>query len=482
MPRVIERTLLSVRDLLISGGPLVVLALLLLWGAYAWLDPAPPRHVVLLTGPEGGAYAEFGRQYAADLKRYGITVELRVTEGAAENLRRMRDPKYQADLAFVQGGAGDAILKVDEDQGGPQIEALGTLFYEPVWLFYRDRSAAQPGAAGRAKSASVASAAATQAPSLTDLVLRPGVRINIGARGSGAPNLMRKLLHANHVDPDALKTSRLDQTEAVTTFLAGDLDAIVFVSAPEAPMVQMLLMTPGVKLFDFTQADAYSRRLPFLSALTLPRGVVDLAQDVPPDDVRMIATTSSLVARVGTHPAIEQLFVQAAHAIHGGTGWFARAGQFPSALNADWPIAAEAQRYYRAGPPLLQRYLPFWLANLIDRMWVVLVSIVAVLIPLTRVVPPLYRFRIRSRIYRWYAQLRDIEDGLGAASANPADLLKDLNALDRRVERLTVPLSHADELYALRSHIDLVRERLRGDPGPTAAHTASLGQGNPEQA
>jgi len=188
-----------------------------------------------------------------------------------------------------------------------------------------------------------------------------------------------------------------------------------------------------------------------------------------PDDVHLIATTTALVARVGTHPALEQLFVQAAHALHGGTGWFARAGQFPVAHSADWPIAAEAQRYYRAGAPLLQRYLPFWLANLIDRMWVVLVSIIAVLIPLTRVVPPLYQFRIRSRIYRWYARLRDIEDGMNSATADPSALLAELNALDRRVEKLPVPLSHADELYALRSYIVLVRERLRAEQPPAGA-------------
>jgi len=485
MPRVIKRTLISLRDALISAGPLLVLALLLLWGAYAWLAPAPPRKVVLLTGPEQSAYAEFGRQYAAELARYGITVELRATQGATENLRRLRDPQERIDVAFVEGGASDALLKVDEVRGGPALEALGTLFYEPVWLFYRD-GAAQLGQGGQAAAvarvAKPANAARTgdaaraaspvapsPSPSLTELLQRPGLRLNVGARGSGAPNLMRKLLHANRVDIDTLKTSRLGETEAVTGFLGGDLDALVFVSAPESPMVQMLLMTPGVRLFDFAQAEAYSRRLPFLTALTLPRGVVDLAQDVPPDDVRLIATTTVLVARVGTHPALEQLFVQAAHALHGGTGWFAHAGQFPVALSADWPMAAEAQRFYRAGAPLLQRYLPFWLANTIDRMWVVLVSIVAVLIPLTRVVPPLYQFRIRSRIYRWYARLRDIEDGMTAAGADPAALLAELNALDRRVEKLPVPLSHADELYALRGHIVLVRERLRGDARPVAA-------------
>jgi hypothetical protein len=176
--------------------------------------------------------------------------------------------------------------------------------------------------------------------------------------------------------------------------------------------------------------------------------------------VPLVAATTTLAARAGTHPALLQLFVQAAHDIHGGTGWLAQAGQFPSAQNTELPLAKEAERYYRNGPPLLQRYLPFWLANLIDRMWVVLVSIIAVLIPLSRVVPPLYAFRVRSRVFRWYRQLREIEDALRTQSIPAAVLLDDLNKLESKAQNVSVPLSYADELYDLRSHIQLVRERL----------------------
>jgi hypothetical protein len=225
-------------------------------------------------------------------------------------------------------------------------------------------------------------------------------------------------------------------------------------------MVQMLLQTPGVRLFEFSQAAAYARRLPFLDAVVLPRGVVDLARDLPAHDVPLVAATTTLAAREDTHPALLQLFVQAAHDIHGGTGWLAQAGQFPSPQNTELPLAKEAERYYRNGAPLLQRYLPFWLANLIDRMWVVLVSIIAVLIPLSRVVPPLYAFRVRSRVFRWYRQLRDIDDALGAQSTPRAELLDALNRLEARAQDVSVPLSYADELYELRSHIQMVRERL----------------------
>ncbi|MGA7986188.1 MAG: TAXI family TRAP transporter solute-binding subunit [Burkholderiales bacterium] len=437
MPRLLRDTLISFRDLLATAGPLIVLTLALLAAAYVVLKPAPPRRVVLATGPEQSAYAEFGKRYAAELARYGIKVVLEPTRGSLDNLRALRDPKRDVDLGFVQGGSSEAARTVDEQHGGVPLESLGSLFYEPLWIFYR-----------------------APAP-LTDLAALRDLRVNLGAKGSGTPGLMRKLLEANGIDRDSLHASYLDLTPAVVALLGGELDALAFTSAPESPIVQMLLQTPGVRLLDFPQAEAYARRFPFLSPVVLPRAVADLARDVPPRDVPLIATTTSLLAREGTHPALVQLFVQAASRIHGGAGWIARAGRFPTPEHSEFPLAQEAERFYRSGPPLLQRYLPFWLANLIDRMWVVLFSIVAVLIPLSRVVPPVYRFRIRSRVFRWYRQLRHIEDRIGRAEAAPADLLAELDRLEAKARGIAVPLSHTDELYELRSHIALVRARLQ---------------------
>lgn len=439
---------LPLREALTGALPLVLLALGLLWVAYLVLEPAPPKRVVLATGAEQGAYAEFGKRYAEELKRFGIDVELRHTQGAAENLRLLRNPAERVDLAFMQGGGSDALRSVDEDRSGVALVSLGSVFFEPVWIFYR------------------ATAARSIRPDgvLTELAQFKTLRINIGAAGSGTANLVVKLLHANRVEPETLKLSHLDPTPAVIALLEGELDAVIFVSAPESHLIQMLLQTPDVRLFDFVHAEAYARRFSFLTAQKLPRGVVDLSRDIPPNDVQLVAATATLIAREGTHPAIVQLFVQAAERIHGGTGWFARAGQFPAAEDPDLPLAAEAQRFYRNGPPLLQRYMPFWLANLVDRMWVVLVSIIAILIPLARIVPPLYEMRIRSRVFRWYGELRAIEADVEAGAAAPQTLVHRLDRLDERVGRIRVPLSYTDELYALRAHIDLVRSRLRHGP------------------
>jgi TRAP-type uncharacterized transport system substrate-binding protein len=437
--------LLALRDLLLAAAPFVLGAVALLWLAYAALDPTPPARVVLATGPEQSAYAEFGRAYAQRLARQGIAVELRATEGATENLRLLRDARERVDLAFVQGGASEALYAADEDRSGLPLASLGSLFYEPVWIFYR----------GDLRAGGTGPKPLSQVGDLA------GLRVDLGPPGAGGRNLMLKLLHANRVEPSSLRVSERPPTAAVMALLAGEVDAIVLVSAPESPLVQMLLITPGIALFEFAQAEAYARRFGFVSHLNLPRGVVDLARDLPPRDVALVAATSTLAVREKTHPAIVQLFAQAARELHGGPGWFARAGEFPRAASPELPLAEEAARLYRSGPPLLQRYLPFWLANLVDRMWVVLLTVIAVLIPASRVVPPLYEFRVRSRIFRWYGRLRGIEAQVEQAAADRARLLRELDELEARVGRIAVPLSHADELYALRSHIELVRGKLR---------------------
>jgi hypothetical protein len=284
--------------------------------------------------------------------------------------------------------------------------------------------------------------------------------VNVGIRGGGSPGIVNKILTANSVERDELTRSFLDETSAVVSLLEGNLDAAVLVSAPESQMVQMLLQTPGIKVYEYHQAESYARRYPFLTAAILPRGVVDIARDVPPEDVTLVATTTSLLARDGVHPALVQLFVQAASRIHSGPGWVARAGYFPNAQHGEFPLTKDAARYYQSGPPFLQRYLPFSLANLIDRMWVALFSIVAVLIPISRLVPPLYEFRIRSRIFRWYRHLRQIENDHDTGEKSPPELLTALDKLEARVAAVTVPLSYNEELYTLRGHIALVRDRL----------------------
>ncbi|MBX9818091.1 MAG: TAXI family TRAP transporter solute-binding subunit [Burkholderiaceae bacterium] len=440
MPKSVRYVLLSLRDLLTSASPFVIAAAGLLWLAYWWLDPMPPKTITLATGPAQSAYAEFGQRYAKALQASGIQVVLLPTDGSSANLELLRSGK--ADAGFVQGGT--ASTAADGQEEAEPLLTLGNLFVEPIWLFYRSASAQAVSPSG-------------QLNSLTQLA---HMRVNVGASGSGVPTLMQTLLDMNRVAPKNITLSQLDQTPATVKLLQGQLDAVVFASAPEAPIVQMLLQTPGIRLMDFHQNEAYARRLPFVTPATLPNGIVDLARKLPSQDVHLIATTTSMLAREEVHPALRQLLAQAAMQIHGQAGWFNRAREFPNADNAEYPLAPEAERTMRTGVPSLQRYIPFTLANLIERMWLALGLIIAVLLPLGKIAPPLYAFRVRSRVFRWYGQLREIEERLEESPASAPGLLEELNALESKVEKIIVPLSYTDELYTLRNHIGLVRQRL----------------------
>lgn len=440
MPQKLRHAFISSRELLIAFGPFVLLGVLLLGLAYWALDPTPPKFVTLATGPAQSAYDAFGKRYAAELQAKGVHVRQLQTEGSSANLALLRAGKV--DFGFVQGGSNNADAAPQNDN----LNTLGSLFLEPVWLFYSEKTA-------KLRNAGKPITALTQ---LTQW------RLNVGTPGSGVPELMNKLLQSNRIEPRALILSTLDEVPATQALLEGDVDAIVFASAPESLLVQMLLQTPGFKLMHVAQNEAYSRRFAFLSPVELPRGVVDLAADNPPQDVRLVAPTTSLLARNDTHPALVQLFAQASQNIHGGAGWFNKARDFPNAKHDELPIAKEAERLMKNGAPFLQRYLPFGLANLVDRMWVALGIIVAVLLPLSRVLPPLYAFRIRSRVFRWYAQLRDVELAFEAQTvgADQRELLDELDRLEKLAGKISVPLSYADELYALRNNIHLVRKKF----------------------
>lgn len=438
MPKILKFTQFSLRDFLVTAGPAVVVIVAACVLAYWLVDPSPPKHVTLSTGQENSAYDAIGKKYAQALAKNGIQVALTPSLGSQENLQRLRNPDSQVDIAFVQSGSTEQ--EEAERQG---LISLGSLFTEPVWLFMRESKAVER---------------------LVDI---KGLKINVGPEGTGVPSLFKRLLSVNGLEPEQVTLGALENTPATVELLEGRIDGLVFSSAPDAPLIQMLLQTPGITLFDFGQAEAYTRRFPFLSRVVLPRGIVDLGRDLPPKDYQLIAPTATLVARDSLHPALIDLFVQAAADIHGGPGWFQRNGEFPTASYTEIPVSPAAQKFYKNGPPFLQRYLPFWLANLLERMWVAVVALGALILPLSRIIPPLYVWKVRSRVYRWYGQLREVEQAIESAPAERkidtyrAQLTR-LNDIEERVNRIAIPLSFADELYGLRSHINFVRRRVSG--------------------
>ncbi|MEY4428854.1 MAG: hypothetical protein RLZZ182_1543 [Pseudomonadota bacterium] len=455
------RSLLEdLRDLLVSAGPVLLLVAALLGGAYWWLDPQPPRIVTLATGPAGSAYAEFGQRYAKALAKEGIRVKLLPTEGTVGNLQALRDGT--ADVAFVRGGSDDT--SADANAG---ITSLGALFYEPLWVFYRPAALLPPAAQGTVKAKAKATTATPRLAALTQL---QGLRVNVDQDGSGVPDLMRRLLQANGLELAAVQARDLAPEEAARALQAGELDALVLVTAPESPVVQWLLRQPGIALADLPHADALSRRFPFLQTVSLPRGMVDLAGDVPPDSIGLLAATTALLTRDDTHPALRQLFAQSAQKLHGGAGWFNGARDFPNTRTSELPVSPEGDRAINGTPPFWQRYLPFWASNLLERMWLVIGGLIVLLLPLSRVLPPLYTYRVRQRVFRWYARLRAVEARMDEGQAPRDELLNELDELDRVASQITVPLAHADELYALRSNIEKTRRRLLGRVAASTSH------------
>jgi len=398
--------------------------------AYHFVGAPPPRTFRLAAGAKDGAYYEFARQYAAFMAKRGIHVEVVETAGSIENLRLLQDPASGVDVALVQGGVMD-------ENAAHGLVGLGSVCYEPLWVFYR---------------------ADANAPLLRDL---KGWKLAVGPEGSGTRPLALKLLAANGIDVQNTMLLPLGGTNAVAALLDGRVNALFTVASVEAESVRQLLKDSRLKPMTFARANAYARRFRTLSAVRLPEGIVDLEHNVPQADVRLVSPAATLVARESFHPALQDLTLQAAASVHASGDIFAEPGMFPSRLYVDVPLSRDAERYFKFGPPVLQRYLPFWVANTVDRIKIMLVPLLVLLLPLIKIVPPTFRWRIRSRITRWYRELYAIDARITAADAVMVDdLIADIDRVEREVIRISVPLGFADQLYNLRSHIALVRERI----------------------
>jgi uncharacterized protein len=411
-------------------GPAIALTLIGFIIAWQFVNPAPPHTITIATGQADGAYYLFAERYREILAEASVTLEIRKTAGSLENLRLLE--AGEVDLAFFQGGSG--ISTADDD-----ITALGSLYYEPLWVFYR-----HPEVAHR----------------LTDF---QGKRLATGAAGSGTRELVRALLEANRIDSPADKLQAPGGKAAARALREDAADAAFFVASPRSPLIHELLRDKTIRLMSFTRAAAYTDLNHALAAVTLPEGVIDLQANIPPQDVALLASTANLIARDDFHPALVSLLLQAATRVHGGGGLFEKPGEFPNARHVDFPLNKDARRFYRHGPPFLQRYLPFWTANLVDRMMIMLVPLLTILVPLVKVMPPTYRWQVRRKIYRWYHELHaiDIQHPDQASAAELAELLQRLDVIEEEVRKVKVPLSYSDELYNLRLHIGMLRNRLR---------------------
>ncbi|MBU8541368.1 TAXI family TRAP transporter solute-binding subunit [Falsiroseomonas tokyonensis] len=426
-----------------TWGLIVVLVAAGLAVAYRFVAPPPPQLLRIATGPgPDSAYARATQRYAAALRAEDFTVELVESQGSVENLALLRQGKV--DFALVQAGvavaAPAAAAQGARNSDEVRLVSLGAVFFEPVWVFVRRDS-------GRQR-----------------LQQLNGARIAMGPEGSGTRALALALLEVNAVSPDSYVASPLSGIQAAEALLAGQLDAAVFVAAEPGPAISRLMTaTERVELVDFeTRAAAYARLLPYVTPVELPRSGFSLALDLPTEDVVLLAPAASLLAKADVHPQLVSLFIRILQAEHRGRQSFAPEGRFPSALNPDVPLHRDAARWYQSGPTFLQSWMPFWVAVTVERMWVLLIPLLTLALPLIRFAPPLYTWQMESRIYRYYDDLRGIEEALPRAADPPARdaLLARLNGLEAKLQKLSVPAAYGRQFYALRRDMAWLRERL----------------------
>jgi TRAP transporter TAXI family solute receptor len=419
------------RKLAICLIPLVIVLALTAWIASCFMEPAPPHKIVMTAGAKGGAYEAFAAQYAKALKKEGFEVEVVPSKGSVENFERLHEKDSVFDVAFIQSGIGDA-------KEAPELRTLASLYYEPIWVFYRGRP-------------------------VDKLAQLEGKKVAINVPGSGVYKVATDLLAESGLDRKNTQYRELNNQEAFDGLKKGTVDAAFFIAGPEAPIIQKLLKS-DLKLMSFSQAPATLKKFPSLSIVTFPRGAISLAQDLPPHDITMLSATAMLVAKDTLHPAIMQLLLNKAHDIHSPPGFFWDADTFPNQKVADFPVPDEAKRYLKDNKSFLQRYMPFWLANFIERMLVIVVPMVAMLVPVAQIMPGVYQFILKADLVRWYGEIKMLEDEIWHVKTPSAEQIaswyREIEEISAKVHELNLPQAHVAEVYRLKQSITVVRERI----------------------
>jgi TRAP-type uncharacterized transport system substrate-binding protein len=397
------------------------------WLGLAYFNPAPPSTITIATGPKGGAYEFFARQYREKLARARVTLNIRITDGSAENIRLIEDPKSGVQVAFVVGGASNS-------QQAPGLLSLGRVNDQVFWLFYRGTE------------------------TLDDLTRLKGKRIGVGSEGV----VTQRVLATAGVNSETATLVPLTGSAAIEALNAGKLDAIFIALAPDSSTVQTLLHDPDLRLMSVAQAEALTRIFPYLVRLVLPQGVIDLEHNIPSHDVNLVGTTNAVVVREDLHPETIDLLAKTLVEVHGGAGIFQRAGEFPTQTDPEFPVADGAVEFYKNGPSYLNKYLSYQTVSLIKKAMAVILSCAVLLVPFSNIAPKLSGWVARDRMRSLYQRLRIVETNMQEdLSAAQLDALQsELESIDRSANDLGVPIRHSDLFFDLKIHINHVRERL----------------------
>jgi TRAP-type uncharacterized transport system substrate-binding protein len=427
-----EKEKLTRREKLKLFLPAIGLTIIGFLVVYQFVDPAPPKQITIACGPQESANFLFAKAYQEFMAKEGVTLNLKPTAGSVENLKLLQAKPDGVEVALVQGGLKSSV------QNG-HLVSLGSLFFEPLWTFHR-----------------------------TDLAIGhisdvKGMRLAVGEEGGGTKILTMHLLQLNGINTENTRILSVGYQRAADMLLKGEVDVAFFVSTHHAPYVIKLIDSKSVKLIGMPRAEAYAFLYHYLYLLRVPEGVIDFEANIPSRELTLVAPTTQLVARSDLHPALVNLLMQAAEEVHESGTEFERQGEFPSPKYLDFELSEEAKRYYESGPPLLQRYLPFWVANFITRMKIMLIPIIVLFYPLFKVIPAIYRWRMRSKIYRWYSELDAVDPDTHKEKVAESlqEFLDKLDEVEEKVSNVTVPPAYSNRLYALRVHIQMLRNKLR---------------------
>jgi TRAP-type uncharacterized transport system substrate-binding protein len=414
---------------------------LLIWLLTRFISPAPPSRIDMTTGAVDGASHQFALKYQSYLKANGVTLNLEPSTGSVQNLERLN---AAMPVGFVQGGLG--ILSIDPQKSDEDtaLRSLGVIGYEPVWMF----------AASKEQAATLS----------TGLQSLKNKRVAVGVEGSGTRRVALELLQSYGITPSNATLTAQSGNAAAAALLAKELDMVIIIGAPQTPAVQYLLKQPQVQLVALEHAEGITRRLPYLSLVTLKAGSVDPQADLPSSDAVLLTTTANLVVRDDLHPALAYLLLEAARDVHKGATLLNKPGDFPNPKGTDFPLADEAQRYYKDGRPFLQRYLPYWAANALQRLLLILVPLLAIAIPVLKTIPDLLNFKNKNRLYRRYEKLLEMERDMRERQLNAQEIIDSttqLDTIEHEISTTKFPLDFSDRIYTLRQHIDYVRGQLQ---------------------
>ncbi|MFO7703798.1 MAG: TAXI family TRAP transporter solute-binding subunit [Halopseudomonas sp.] len=452
---------------------IVPMVALIVWVLFRFLDPAPPRSVVMTTGAETGGYHQFGLALKERLAEEGLELQLMPSRGSLDNVERLTDGSGDVQLGIIQSGIEQFVDRRQRDQ----LEGLATLYHEPLWLF--QRQAAEPiSTPDSVRGAQSGADTNTEIRRLTDLV---GRRVSLGSEGSGTWAVVRSLFEVQgdmaswHSQGNGQWQS-LAGRAAADALYAGELDAAFFVLPADNSLIRELISTPGIKLVNLSQARAFAARLPYLEDLSIPEGLLDIQRNIPAEDISLLSPVATLVGNKHFHPALTALVLSASRDVLRDGNLLDAPGQFPAALPMKLDMSGEAEYFHESGTPFLQRYLPFWIASIVDRYIVLVIPLIVIMMPLIRSMGPIYIWRIRSRVYRWYEQLRRIDHLIvkDQIMDRLEEEIQSLHDLEDELTGVDVPLSYAHELYELHLHIRYMINRLQSmRPEPEADQSAA---------